>query len=68
MTWFSGRDHPTARILAEELASIPIQARCAVPQVALEPAEHVDYGALEGKTMGKSWKNTLKSQATSHES
>eukprot|EP00438_Fugacium_kawagutii_P028031 Skav208411 [mRNA] locus=scaffold2953:105988:120022:+ [translate_table: standard] len=29
-----------------ELASIPIQARCAVPQVALEPAEHVDYGAL----------------------
>lgn len=30
--------------VGQELASIPIQARCAVPQVALEPAEHVDYG------------------------
>ena len=28
----------------KELASIPIQARCAVPQVALEPSEHLEYG------------------------
>ncbi|CAK9097734.1 Hydrocephalus-inducing protein (Protein Hy-3) [Durusdinium trenchii] len=32
--------------VGQELASIPIQARCAVPQVALEPAEHVDYGDI----------------------
>ena len=31
---------------SEELASIPIQARCGVPQVALEPAEHVEYGGF----------------------
>lgn len=32
--------------VGQELASIPIQARCAVPQVALEPAEHVHYGDI----------------------
>ena len=37
------------KTVTQELASIPIQARFAVPQVALEPAEHVDYGALEGQ-------------------
>ncbi|CAE7232366.1 HYDIN [Symbiodinium sp. CCMP2456] len=32
--------------VGQELASIPIQARCAVPQVALEPSEHLEYGDI----------------------
>ncbi|CAJ1447961.1 unnamed protein product [Effrenium voratum] len=32
--------------VGQELASIPIQARCAVPQVTPEPAEHLEYGDI----------------------
>ncbi|CAK8990089.1 unnamed protein product [Durusdinium trenchii] len=46
MLWLVERAVLARSDVSEELASIPIQARCAVPQVALEPAEHVDYGDI----------------------